>query len=170
MRLSMMKRLLHVLSAIVLAGATSTTASADTRPVTGTVAKACGLSATQVQVSVTRTPQNGIVATISPSTVTAFCNDGAGGTLSLSSTKMRLSTNQNTTTDYTVFLSGWGSGSMSYLTSNSSATTRSVSGTTTSSNLTISCGTSTPNCLVSSQINNNQTFTATVSIGLSANP
>lgn len=158
-----MKWRLQVLSAIVLAGAASTTASADMRPVTGKVTNACSLSATQVTFTVRR---NGSTYTSSfvPATVTASCNSSGGGVLTLSASRL---TGPNNQRDYTLSLGGWGATTMTYTTGSPPppASTRSNA---TMGNVTLTLSCVTPDCISSPGLSNGETYTSTITLGLSA--
>src|SRR5438128_2515607 len=88
-------------------------AAPATYQVTGNVSNSCTLSATSVPVTVSRSGNAGnlsIVFSTSPTNVTAFCNVASGGKLSFSSTRLL---RQGNNYDYTLTVSGWGTGSAS---------------------------------------------------------
>ena len=150
------------LGALVLAGACFSPASAgpSSYQVQGSVASACSLSATQITFTVSRNGGN-ITPTFSPASVTASCNKSGGGVLSISSSRL------SPTKDYTLSIAGWGTPAMTYATGSPAAppTTRSSA---IFGNITIipSCS----NGCSTNNLSNNSTYTATVTLSLSANP
>jgi hypothetical protein len=131
----------------------------------GTVANACSLSAPSVTVNASRSGSQMNFST-SPASVTAGCNAAAGGTLSVSSTRLSDVAVPANTKNYTLSVAGWNASSFTYNTTTlPAATTQSKTGAG-NSTLTFTC---TSGC-TQGNLSNNTAYVATVTLGLAPNP
>ena len=158
----------YIIPALVMAGAWLSPASAATPKtvqVSAQVASACSISAAQPSVSVSRSPSTGILFTPPSPAVTVSCNK-ANGTLSVRSSQLSLTSNPTTKRDYTLRVQGW-SVDIDYSTSSTNPPAQTASGGPAGTvSLTFGCqvGCNTSN------INNNSTYTALLTLGISASP
>jgi len=154
---------LGLLLTVSCAVAFSPAQAAPNFAVSGNVVKGCSLTAANATLTVARS--GSISVTAAPSSITASCNAATGGTLSVSSTRLQKSGSPTTFSDYTLSVAGWGS-AITYTTAAAppAATTRSSA--TQTATLSFSC---TSGC-TNTQIANNTTWTATITLGLTPNP
>jgi hypothetical protein len=135
-------------------------------PVTGSIQKACSLSAASVALQVVNN-NNAYTTSFSPNSVTAWCN--TAGTLSISSTRLLKSGTTTTFADYILTVSGWGS-AMTYTTAASPPTATTQSGAAGSTSLSFACKTaSSPSGCTGAPFAKNTTWNATITLALTPN-
>ena len=129
--------------------------------VSGFVAKACSLSATNVGITIVN-KNNVITTTFSPTSVTAWCN--TAGSLSVSSTRLLQTRSTKKFLDYKLSVVGWGA-AMTYTTAASLPPATLESNATLSTTLSFSCNTG----CTAPAVKRNKTYTATITLALSPN-
>ncbi|MGE5564290.1 MAG: hypothetical protein ACM3ZV_13435 [Bacillota bacterium] len=155
-----------LLIAAASAGASPAAAAAPRSfDVSARVPKACSLTANEVTLTVTRPTGSTIIVTASPPSVTAYCNAATGGTLSFSSTRLQKSGSPATRQDYTLAVIAGGL-TMTYTTAASPPPPTTQSAATQSAVLSFGCASG----CATSDIGNNSSWTATISLGVSPNP
>lgn len=135
----------------------------------GTAASVCSfpnpdgsVGATSATVTMTVVKNNASqVPTFFPASVTVFCNRPSGATLSVSSSQI-IRKGQSTTSDYTLGVNGWTSGTVIYTSAATSpaATTSSI-GTPVSKTLTFTA--------TNFSLPANDTYSATITLGVTGN-
>ena len=144
----------------VMPATQSTAGTTATRGMSGTAANVCSLNTTSVSVSVVKN-NGGTTATFTPSSVTVFCNRSLGATLSVQSTRLtRLG--QGTFFDYKLSVAGWTTASVDYTTNLTppAATTSSIGNAVSKTLIFTGSGYT---------FSSNDTYTGTITLGLSPN-